>query len=134
MHVEFVSFGYKHGVPRDADLLIDVRFLQNPHYVPELAAATPASTPRWPSSCAPSPGLDDFRARLEALLDFLLPAYAEEGKASVVIGIGCTGGRHRSVDDRRDAGPALRRRDFDVSVSHRHIAPRRARPTRGAGG
>jgi RNase adapter protein RapZ len=120
MHVEFVSFGYKHGVPRDADLLMDVRFLKNPHYVPALKPYT-GLDPQVAEFVRASPGLDDFMARLEALLDFLLPAYAEEGKAGVVIGIGCTGGRHRSVT----VAEMLARRygpGFDVSVSHRHIA------------
>ncbi len=120
MHVEFVSFGYKHGVPRDADLLLDVRFLKNPHYVPALKPYT-GLDPQVAEFVRSSPGLEEFMARLEALLDFLLPAYAEEGKAGVVIGIGCTGGRHRSVT----VAEMLARRygpGFDVSVSHRHIA------------
>ena len=96
LHVQFVSFGYKHGVPRDVDLLMDVRFLQNPHYVPELRPFTGLDR-EVADFVRASPGMAEFMARLEALLDFLLPAYAEEGKTSVVIGIGCTGGRHRSV-------------------------------------
>jgi UPF0042 nucleotide-binding protein len=119
MHVQFVSFGYKHGVPRDADLLIDVRFLANPHYVQELRPFTGLDQPVADFVRA-SAGMEEFMARLEGLLDFLLPAYAEEGKTSVVIGIGCTGGRHRSVT----IAEMLARRyapRFDVSVSHRHI-------------
>lgn len=124
MQVQFVSFGYKHGVPREADLLFDVRFLQNPHYVPELRALTGLDEP-VAEFVANAPGMDEFRTRLEALLDFLLPAYREEGKTSLVVGIGCTGGRHRSVAiaemlARRYAGG-----DYDVSASHRHIG----RPT-----
>jgi RNase adapter protein RapZ len=119
MHVQFLSFGYKHGVPRDADLLMDVRFLTNPHYVPELRGLSGLDRP-VADFVEASPGLAEFMARLEALLDFLLPAYAEEGKAGVVIGIGCTGGRHRSVAiaemlGRRYAG------GFDVGVSHAHV-------------
>jgi RNase adapter protein RapZ len=119
MHVQFVSFGYKHGIPRDADLLMDVRFLQNPHYVPALKPYT-GLDPQVAEFVRASPGLDEFMSRFEALLDFLLPAYAEEGKTSLVIGIGCTGGRHRSVTV---AEMLARRyaRDLDVSVSHRHI-------------
>jgi RNase adapter protein RapZ len=119
MHVQFVSFGYKHGVPRDADLLMDVRFLQNPHYVPSLKPYT-GLDPEVADFVRASPGMGEFMARLEALLDFLLPAYADEGKTSVVIGIGCTGGRHRSVT----IAEMLSRRyssGWDVSVSHRHI-------------
>lgn len=119
MHVEFVSFGYKHGVPRDADLLFDVRFLRNPHYVPELRPLT-GLDPAVAEYVNAAPGMQEFRDRLESLLDFLLPAYAQEGKTSVVIGIGCTGGRHRSVA----IAEALARRyapTLDVGASHRHI-------------
>lgn len=126
LHVQFVSFGYKHGVPRDADLLFDVRFLQNPHYIPELRPLTGLDAP-VADFVAGAPGMPEFRARLEALIDFLLPAYAEEGKSSVVIGIGCTGGRHRSVA----ITEALARRyarDFDVSTSHRHVDRASAAP------
>jgi UPF0042 nucleotide-binding protein len=119
MHVQFVSFGYKHGVPRDADLLLDVRFLANPHYVAELRPFTGLDRPVADFVRA-SAGMEEFMARLEGLLDFLLPAYAEEGKTSVVIGIGCTGGRHRSVTVadriRRDLEG---RDDVVVRVKHR---------------
>jgi UPF0042 nucleotide-binding protein len=119
LRVQFVSFGYKHGVPRDADLLFDVRFLRNPHYVPELAPLT-GLDPEVIEFVVQAPGMEEFRTRLEALLDFLLPAYAEEGKTSVVIGFGCTGGRHRSVV----LAEMMARRyaeDFEVSISHRHV-------------
>lgn len=127
LHVQFVSFGYKHGVPRDADLLFDVRFLQNPHYVPALNPLN-GLDPAVAEFVAAAPGMDEFRARLESLLDFLLAAYADEGKASVVIGIGCTGGRHRSV---AIAEMLARRysREFDVSTSHRHITRSTGAPT-----
>jgi UPF0042 nucleotide-binding protein len=126
MHVRFVSFGYKHGVPRDADLLFDVRFLQNPHYQPELRPYTglDAAVAEFVHA---DPAMPEFRARIEALLDFLLPAYAEEGKSNLVIGIGCTGGRHRSVT----VGEMLARRyadRFDVSTSHLHITRAGPRP------
>jgi UPF0042 nucleotide-binding protein len=119
MHVQFVSFGYKHGVPQDADLLFDVRFLQNPHYVPALKPLSGLDAD-VAAFVAADPGMAEFRRRLEALLDFLLEAYAQEGKTSVVVGFGCTGGRHRSVAiveamARRYAG------SFSVGVSHRHI-------------
>jgi RNase adapter protein RapZ len=127
MHVQFVSFGYKHGVPRDADLLFDVRFLQNPHYVPELNPLTGLDT-KVADFVASAPGMAEFRARLESLLDFLLPAYAREGKSSIVIAIGCTGGRHRSVA----IVEALARRyaaEFDVGTSHRHVGRPTGPPT-----
>jgi len=126
MHVEFVSFGYKHGVPRDADLLFDVRFLRNPHYVPELRPCTGLDAP-VAEYVAAAPGFAEFQERLEALLDFLLPAYAEEGKTSLVVGIGCTGGRHRSV---AIAERLARRyaRTMDAGASHRHIERPSAAP------
>lgn len=125
LSVQFVSFGYKHGVPREADLLFDVRFLQNPHYVPELRGQTGLDHP-VARFVAEAPGMETFRARLEGLLDFLLPAYREEGKTTLVIGIGCTGGRHRSVA----IAEMLARRyadwpDLEVSAAHRHLS----RPT-----
>jgi UPF0042 nucleotide-binding protein len=126
MHVEFVSFGYKHGVPRDADLLLDVRFLRNPHYVPELRPLTGLDAPVAEYVVA-APGFAEFQERLEGLLDFLLPAYADEGKTSVVVGIGCTGGRHRSVTI---AERLARRysRTMDVGASHRHVTLPSAAP------
>ena len=127
MHVEFVSFGYKHGVPRDADLLFDVRFLQNPHYVPELNPLTGLDQ-RVAEFVAAAPGMDEFRTRLESLLDFLLPAYAQEGKSSLVVGIGCTGGRHRSVAIAEMLAKRYSRA-LDTRVSHRHIDRSTGAPT-----
>jgi len=119
MHVELVSFGYKYGVPRDVDLLFDVRFLLNPHYIPELNPLTGRDAP-VADYVAAAPGMEEFRTRLESLLDFLLPAYAQEGKSSVVIGIGCTGGRHRSVAIVEMLAKRYSRA-LDVRVMHRHI-------------
>ncbi len=127
MHVEFVSFGYKYGIPRDVDLLFDVRFLQNPHYIPELNPLTGLDAP-VAEFVAAAPGMDEFRTRLESLFDFLLPAYAQEGKSSVVIGIGCTGGRHRSVAI-AEMLAARYGRALDVRVSHRHIGRSTGAPT-----
>jgi RNase adapter protein RapZ len=127
LRVQFVSFGYKHGVPRDADLLFDVRFLRNPHYVAALNPLTGLDPP-VAEFVAAAPGMDDFRVRLESLLDFLLPAYAHEGKTSVVIGVGCTGGRHRSVAI-AEMLAARYAADFDVSTSHRHIGHTTGPPT-----
>ncbi len=124
LQVQFVSFGYKHGVPREADLLFDVRFLQNPHYVPELRGLT-GMDPAVADFVAAAPGMDEFRTRLESLLDFLLPAYQEEGKTGLVVGIGCTGGRHRSVAIAEMLARRYAGRGFDVSAAHRHIG----RPT-----
>jgi len=94
--VTFMSYGYKHGTPRDADLLFDVRFLPNPHYEEDLRPLT-GLNPEVVRFVEGSDGLSDFYSRLEPLLDYLLPAYVREGKQHLTVGIGCTGGRHRSV-------------------------------------
>jgi UPF0042 nucleotide-binding protein len=96
MAVTFQSFGFKYGPARDPDLLFDVRFLPNPHYEPELRPLT-GDDPRVIEFINRDGELDEFYERLHPLLDFLLPQYLAEGKAHLVIAIGCTGGRHRSV-------------------------------------
>src|SRR4051795_4212862 len=126
--VTFMSYGFKHGTPREADLLFDVRFLPNPHYEDDLRAKTGLDAPvrEYVES---SQGIDDFYARLEPLLDYLLDAYEQEGKAHLTIGIGCTGGRHRSVVIAEHlAGIYAERRDYLVDVVHRDSdkPPRRA--------
>jgi UPF0042 nucleotide-binding protein len=121
LQVSFESFGYKHGVPRDADLLIDVRFLRNPHYVPEFAPLT-GLDPEVAEYVAAAPGLEEFLDRLTALLDFLLPAYAAEGRSHLVVGIGCTGGRHRSVTIAETLARRYAADDrYDVGAVHRDI-------------
>jgi RNase adapter protein RapZ len=117
MRVTFASFGFKHGVPRESDLMFDVRFLRNPHYVPELTALT-GEDAAISSYVADDPGYDGFMERLVGLLDFVLPLYAAEGKRHLVVGIGCTGGRHRSVTV-AEALAARYRESMDVSVAHR---------------
>jgi UPF0042 nucleotide-binding protein len=94
--VTFVSFGFKHGVPLAADLLFDVRFLPNPHFVPALRRKTgrDAAVVRFLER---SPVTREFLRRVVELLRFLVPHYLDEGKRYLTIGIGCTGGRHRSV-------------------------------------
>lgn len=94
--VTFMTFGFKHGTPRDADLTFDVRFLPNPHYEAELREQTglDADVVHYVDS---SDGIGEFYERLTPLLDYLLPAYEEEGKSHLTVAIGCTGGRHRSV-------------------------------------
>jgi UPF0042 nucleotide-binding protein len=94
--VTFMTYGFKHGAPRDADLLFDVRFLPNPHYESELRELTGLDDPVI-DYVENSEGIADFYERLIPLLDYLLPAYVREGKSHLTIGIGCTGGRHRSV-------------------------------------
>jgi RNase adapter protein RapZ len=94
--VTFMTFGFKHGSPRDADLTFDVRFLPNPHYEAELRELTGLDDPVI-DYVEGSDGIAEFYDRLTPLLDYLLPAYEQEGKSHLTVGIGCTGGRHRSV-------------------------------------
>jgi RNase adapter protein RapZ len=96
LSVTFMTFGFKHGSPRDADLTFDVRFLPNPHYEAELRDLTGLDEPVV-DYVEGSDGIAEFYERLTPLLDYLLPAYEREGKNHLTVGIGCTGGRHRSV-------------------------------------
>ncbi len=121
MAVTFVSFGFKYGPARDADLVFDVRFLPNPHYVPELKPLT-GRDQRVVEYVARDGELDAFYAKLEPLLDFLLPQYVTEGKAHLMVAVGCTGGRHRSVAIAEHLGARYRDRDdVRVDVDHRDI-------------
>ena len=94
--VTILSFGFKHGIPVDSDLLFDVRFLPNPHFVPELRPHTGKDPQVHGTSIAP-PATHEFLEHTLNLLKFLIPQYVGEGKSYLTIGIGCTGGRHRSV-------------------------------------
>jgi UPF0042 nucleotide-binding protein len=126
--VTFLSFGFKHGGPRDADLTFDVRFLPNPHYEAELRDLTGLDD-AVREYVEHSDGIDEFYARLTPLLDYLLPAYEQEGKSHLTLGIGCTGGRHRSVVIAEHLARAYAARgDLLVDVVHRDIEkpPRRA--------
>jgi UPF0042 nucleotide-binding protein len=99
--ITFESFGFKYGPVRDADLMFDVRFLPNPHYEESLRALT-GNDPRIREFINRDGALDSFYERLHPMLDFLLPQYLAEGKAHLVVAIGCTGGRHRSIAIARD--------------------------------
>ncbi len=126
--VTFLSYGFKHGTPRDADLNFDVRFLPNPHYESELRPLTGQDV-AVREYVENSDGLSDFYDRLFPLLDYLLPQYEHEGKAHLTIGIGCTGGRHRSVVIGEHIARVYRERgEYLVDVVHRDIdkPPRRA--------
>jgi UPF0042 nucleotide-binding protein len=124
--VTFESFGFKHGPARDADLSFDVRFLPNPHYVPDLRPLT-GKDPRIVEYVSRDGHLDAFYEKLEPLLDFLLPQYLGEGKTHLVVAIGCTGGRHRSVAITEHLGARYGARDdLFVEVQHRDIG--RAKP------
>jgi UPF0042 nucleotide-binding protein len=121
LSVTFMSFGFKHGPPREEDLAFDVRFLANPHYEPELRELTGLDEPVV-EYIARDGRLEQLYARLQTLLDFLLPQYVAEGKAHLVIAIGCTGGRHRSVAIAEHLAARYRDHDdLDVAVAHRDI-------------
>ena len=121
MSIAVQSFGFKHGIPIEADLVFDVRFMPNPYYVPELKNKT---------------GLDqavrdfvfsfrqtnDFMEQLEKMLTFLLPLYAEEGKSALVIAIGCTGGHHRSVAVAHELAEYITEEGYQVTENHRDIS------------
>jgi RNase adapter protein RapZ len=96
MHIALISFGFKYGIPLDCDLIFDVRFLPNPNYVPELKALT-GNDPPVVAYLANIPDTEIFIAHLFGLIDFLIPRYHHEGKSQLTIGLGCTGGRHRSI-------------------------------------
>jgi RNase adapter protein RapZ len=120
----FMSFGFKHGPPREEDLAFDVRFLANPHYEADLRELT-GKDQRVVDYIARDGRLDEFYERLHALLDFLLPQYVSEGKAHLVIAIGCTGGRHRSVAIAEHLAARYRDSDeLDVAIEHRDIDKR----------
>ena len=119
--VNVISFGFKYGVPIDADLIFDVRFLPNPHYVEHLRPNTGQDpnvyeyVMKWPETQA-------FLVKLVDLLQFLIPQYAKEGKSQVVVGIGCTGGKHRSVAVAEYLGKVLGASETEtVRVSHRDV-------------
>ncbi len=126
--VTFMTFGFKHGSPRDADLTFDVRFLPNPHYEAELREQT-GLDPDVISYVESSDGIGEFYERLTPLLDYLLPAYEQEGKAHLTVGIGCTGGRHRSVVIAEHLAREYKARgDFLVEVVHRDVEKPPHRP------
>jgi UPF0042 nucleotide-binding protein len=119
--VTFLTYGFKHGAPRDADLLFDVRFLPNPHYESELRHLTGLDQPVR-DYVAASDGIDELYDHLMPLLDYLLPQYEKEGKAHLTVGVGCTGGRHRSVVIAEHlAREYTQRDDLLVDVVHRDI-------------
>ena len=118
MLVSLVSFGFKFGTPVDADLVFDVRFLPNPHYVASLRNKTGHST-RVKEWVLKSPGAAEFLKRLYSLLDLCLPLHAEEGKAYLTIAVGCTGGRHRSVVIANQLAAHLRGKGYRVRLGHR---------------
>jgi RNase adapter protein RapZ len=120
MLISVVSFGYKYGVPIDADLIFDVRFLPNPHFVPGLKKFTgrDAKVRRFIRSF---PQTGEFLRRMESLLAYLMPHYIAEGKSYLTIAFGCTGGKHRSVMLAEEIKKALEKRRYSTKVIHRDI-------------
>src|SRR5712692_7393962 len=116
--VSCVSFGFKHGVPEDADLVFDVRFLPNPHFVPEFRSLT-GRDPKVARYIRSFPQTKEFIPRISELLIYLLPHYIEEGKSYLTIAFGCTGGQHRSVMIAEEVGKRLRKAKYRVKVVHR---------------
>ena len=124
MNISVVSFGFKYGVPIEADLVFDVRFLPNPFYIAELRNQT---------------GLDeavrsfvfgyqqtrDFMRHIQDLLSFLLPLFVEEGKTALVIAVGCTGGQHRSVAIARALAEFIRQKGYNAGEGHRDMTRRK---------
>ena len=120
MDVRVTSFGFKHGVPMEADLVFDVRFLPNPYYVAELRPLTGLDM-GVRDYVFSSSQTEEFLTRLTEFICWLLPRYEEEGKASLVIAIGCTGGHHRSVAVAHALVEQLRRGGWPVAESHRDL-------------
>ena len=120
LQVSIVSFGFKYGTPRDADLLFDVRFLPNPHWVPELRPF-PGTDPIVRDYVRSSEDYRLYLDRLEALLDVSLPGYVAEGKSYLTIAIGCTGGHHRSVVVAEELAAWIRARGLPTVLVHRDV-------------
>jgi len=116
--VSSVSFGFRQGVPEDADLVFDVRFLPNPHFVPEFRPLT-GRDPRVAKYIRSFPQTREFLSRISDLLVYLLPHYIREGKSYLTIAFGCTGGQHRSVMMAEEVGKKLRSAGYRVKVVHR---------------
>jgi len=120
MVVSVLSFGFKHGVPAEADLVFDARFLPNPNFVPELKRLTGAD-PRVVRYLRNQDDLAPFLRRIQSLVSFVLPRHEKEGRTYVTIAVGCTGGRHRSVMIANELGTVVEKKGYAVRVSHRDV-------------
>jgi UPF0042 nucleotide-binding protein len=116
--VSLTSFGFKYGAPYDVDLLFDVRFLANPHFVPELKPKT-GEDPAVAAYIERDPETEPFLSRLVEFVEYLLPRFEKENKSYLSIGVGCTGGRHRSVYVAERLAAALREKKYPVRIRHR---------------
>lgn len=126
MRVQVLSFGHKYGSPANLELLFDVRHLPNPHFVPDLRRLS-GHDRRVVQYLRSQPEVEETVKRFDDLLDYLLPLYQREGKAYVTVGIGCTGGRHRSVMVANALARRLRRAGFDAQAVHRDVRKDRKR-------
>ena len=120
MMVSLVSFGYRYGVPADADLVFDVRFLPNPHFIPRLRKFS-GRNPKVARYIRSFPQTGEFLRRIEGLLTYLIPHYIREGKSYLTIAFGCTGGRHRSVMMAEAVRTTLAKRGYTAKVVHRDL-------------
>ena len=121
LYITVLSFGFKYGIPTDADLVFDVRFLPNPYYVEELRPLTGLDAPIQDFVRA-SAQYHTFLDKLEDMIQFLIPNYISEGKNQLVIGIGCTGGKHRSVTLAEGLyGRLSAQKDYGLRIEHRDI-------------
>jgi UPF0042 nucleotide-binding protein len=120
VQVSLVSFGYKFGLPRDADLVLDVRFLPNPHWVDRLRSL-PGTDYEVRSYVMGQRPYAEFMRRLRALLDAVVPGYVAEGKSYLTIAVGCTGGRHRSVVVTEELAEYFRKHGHPATVDHRDL-------------
>ena len=121
MTVNIISFGFKYGLPMDADLVFDVRMLPNPYYIAELKRRTGLEKSVRDFVFSYQQTLD-FMEKLEDMMSFSLPLYVEEGKTNLVIAVGCTGGHHRSVAVAKELGDHIARLGFVTTVGHRDIS------------
>jgi UPF0042 nucleotide-binding protein len=131
LQVHIVSFGYKHGLPLDVDIVLDCRFLPNPHWVESLRPLTGRDDPVR-QYVLDQPGTGEFLDELDRLFDLLLPGFEQEGKAYLSIGVGCTGGRHRSVVVADQLAERLGTAGYPAAVHHRDVGREETTPTQGA--
>ncbi|MBR0262206.1 MAG: RNase adapter RapZ [Selenomonadaceae bacterium] len=120
MNIAVLSFGFKFGMPLDADMVLDVRFLPNPFYVQELRHKS-GSVPEVAAYIEEKPITQEYLKRLDSFIDFLVPQYVREGKSQLVIAIGCTGGMHRSVFIAKHIYDLLSKKGYAVNLEHRDL-------------
>lgn len=120
LRVSVSSFGFKYGAPRDADLVLDVRFLPNPHWIDELRPL-PGTDDRVRAYVTSQGAYQDFTARLHDLLDVVVPGYVAEGKSYLTVAVGCTGGRHRSIVVAEDIAVYFKEKGMSASLDHRDL-------------